>query len=63
MSRTRPDGSALAATPLLERYEMKYLIPPSLLGPISDYLGGFCQLDAFSERAEDGFYERGLTKD
>lgn len=41
---------------LLERYELKYMIPHSMIGAISDYLSVYCSLDKYSENSEDGFY-------
>ena len=41
---------------LLERYELKYLIPASMIDPISDYLSIYCSQDKYSEQSEDGFY-------
>ncbi len=41
---------------LLERYELKYMIPESMIDPISEYLSIYCSLDRYSERIEDGFY-------
>jgi len=41
---------------LLERYELKYMIPHSMIGPISEYLSIYCSPDKYSEKSEDGFY-------
>ena len=41
---------------LLERYELKYQIPATLIDPISDYLSIYCSTDQYSEKSEDGFY-------
>ncbi|NJL60023.1 MAG: polyphosphate polymerase domain-containing protein [Desulfobacteraceae bacterium] len=41
---------------MLERYELKYMIPRSMIGPISDYLSIYCSPDKYSEKSEDGFY-------
>lgn len=42
--------------PLLERYELKYLIPVSMIDPISDYLSIYCTLDKYSQLSDDEFY-------
>ncbi|CAN2041951.1 VTC domain-containing protein [Candidatus Magnetomoraceae bacterium gMMP-15] len=42
---------------LLERYELKYLIPISMIEPISDYLSVYCSPDKYSLQSEDGFYK------
>lgn len=41
---------------LLERYELKYQIPATLIDPISDYLSIYCSEDQYSEKSKDGFY-------
>lgn len=41
---------------VLDRYELKYLIPFSLVKPISDHVAIFCELDYYSEISPDGFY-------
>lgn len=43
---------------VLERYELKYLIPMSYVEPITQFLSPYCQLDYFSTQAheEDHFY-------
>jgi SPX domain protein involved in polyphosphate accumulation len=38
--------------PVLERYELKYLIPMAYVEPISDFIGLYCTLDAHSEVAK-----------
>jgi len=42
---------------LLERYELKYLIPNSLIDPISDFASIYCSKDNYGEKTEDGFYD------
>ncbi len=37
--------------PVLERYELKYLIPMVYVAPISDFIGLYCALDAHSAAA------------
>lgn len=41
---------------VLERYELKYLIPFHLVQPISDHVAAFCDLDYYSAISPDGFY-------
>lgn len=46
------------SSPLLfERYELKFLIPFSMIDEISEYVEIFCKLDPFSDREEDKFYK------
>ncbi|UXR64678.1 polyphosphate polymerase domain-containing protein [Bdellovibrio bacteriovorus] len=40
----------------LERYELKYLIPLSLVGPISQYVERYCEMDYYSRISPDLFY-------
>ena len=42
---------------LLERYELKYLIPLELVDKISQYVEIFCELDPYSEREDDNYYK------
>ena len=42
--------------PVLERYELKYMIPMSYVEPISQFISPYCQLDYFSTKADDHFY-------
>lgn len=42
---------------LLERYELKYLIPASLIEAISDFVSIYCSPDTYSQKNEDGFYD------
>lgn len=41
---------------VLERYELKYLIPASYIEPISRFVEAYCQLDSHSAEHGDGFY-------
>jgi len=41
---------------ILERHELKYLIPYSYVEPISRFIAPYCQLDYYSELADDQFY-------
>ncbi|MGZ3770764.1 MAG: polyphosphate polymerase domain-containing protein, partial [Bdellovibrio sp.] len=40
----------------LERYELKYLIPLRLVEPISRFVETYCQMDYYSEMAQDNYY-------
>ncbi|WP_051284153.1 polyphosphate polymerase domain-containing protein [Desulforegula conservatrix] len=42
--------------PLLERYELKYIIPYSLIDPISDFVSAYCSLDLYCLNSPKGFY-------
>ncbi len=42
---------------LLERHELKYLIPESMVDPISDFVSIYCSQDKYSENSEDGLYD------
>ncbi len=42
--------------PVLERYELKYLIPYEYVEPITDFLMVYCSLDHYSEIAADNNY-------
>ncbi len=46
-----------AGLPTLERYEMKYVVPPDMIGPISSFAEAYCALDWHSAQAEAGFYQ------
>lgn len=41
---------------VLERHELKYLIPYSYVEPISQFIAPYCQLDYYSELADEHFY-------
>ena len=41
---------------VLERHELKYMIPYSYVEPISRFIEPYCQLDYYSELSEDNFY-------
>lgn len=49
------DG-AIITLPVLERYELKFVIPDSMIDPISDFVSIYCSLDKYSQLAEDLFY-------
>jgi len=42
--------------PVLQRYELKYLVPWSYVEPITDFVLAYCQFDHFSSISEDRFY-------
>jgi len=41
---------------LLERYELKFLIPAKMIEPISAFASVYCSPDTYSDLSEDGFY-------
>lgn len=41
---------------VLDRYELKYLIPVSMIEPISRYVEMFCNMDYYSQVSSDHFY-------
>lgn len=46
-----------AVSPLiLERYELKYLIPIEMIEPISQYVEMYCEMDYYSQLEVDRFY-------
>ncbi|MCK5888726.1 MAG: polyphosphate polymerase domain-containing protein [Methylococcales bacterium] len=50
-----------ALPPVLERYELKYLIPWKYVEPITDYLKAYCSMDHFSEIAPENNYFYKIT--
>lgn len=42
--------------PVIERYELKYVIPSSLIKPISDFVATWCTYDHHSLEYDDRFY-------
>jgi SPX domain protein involved in polyphosphate accumulation len=42
--------------PVLERYELKYMIPWDYVEPITDFISGYCVLDKHSAKAEANNY-------
>lgn len=49
--------TAKAVSPLnLDRYELKYRIPISLIEPITDYVNQYCEMDYYSQISPGGFY-------
>ncbi len=50
-------ASVLSALPaVLERHELKYLVPYSQVEAISDFISPYCSLDYYSDKAENHFY-------
>ena len=49
-------GLMATLPPVIERYELKYVVPRSLVEPISDYLAAYCELDSHSVCHTDCFY-------
>ncbi len=47
----------ISLPPVLERHELKYLIPLSLVEPISQYISPYCKLDFHSVEADNQFYQ------
>jgi SPX domain protein involved in polyphosphate accumulation len=41
---------------VLERHELKYIIPYTYVEPISRFIAPYCQLDYYSELADNSFY-------
>lgn len=52
-----PDRPGEGPLPVLERYELKFTIPPPLVEEISAFVRPYCFLDRFSQASEDGFYQ------
>lgn len=49
--------SISAVSPLLlQRYELKYMIPFELVGPISTFIENHCEMDYYSQISRDHFY-------
>lgn len=42
--------------PVLERYELKYLIPYAYVEPITDFISAYCELDQHSAKAKTNHY-------
>ena len=43
--------------PVLERHELKYLIPYGLVEPVTSFIAPYCSLDYFSSLADNHFYQ------
>jgi hypothetical protein len=52
--RTRFKGREMPS--VLERYEMKYLIPVSMIDDIIGFVRPYCEFDAYSTIEKEGFY-------
>ena len=50
-----------ALPPVLERYELKYMIPVEYVEPITDFISLYCSLDYHSEAAEVDNYFYGVN--
>lgn len=50
------NSKQMEIAPVLDRFELKYTIPFSLVGPISDFIAPYCSLDKYSECSPDLFY-------
>ena len=53
MLRISPNRSL----PIIERYEMKFLIPAAMIEPIACFASIYCTLDLHSQQSTDGFYQ------
>ncbi len=49
------DG-VLITPPVLERYELKFVIPDTMIAPISDFVSIYCSPDKYSRVEDDSFY-------
>lgn len=43
--------------PMLERYELKFTVPASLVEPICGFIAPYCRKDSYSAISPDGFYQ------
>ncbi|MDY6950412.1 MAG: polyphosphate polymerase domain-containing protein [Thermodesulfobacteriota bacterium] len=43
--------------PVLERYELKYVIPKELIEPISSFVSTYCSQDKYSLHTANGYYK------
>ncbi len=50
-------ASKISLPPVLQRHELKYLIPASMMEPISQFITPYCELDYHSLEGENYFYE------
>ncbi len=44
-----------ATSTMLERYELKFIIPLFMIEPIFEYVSIYCNLDKYSEKSLDNF--------
>ncbi|MBT8098227.1 MAG: polyphosphate polymerase domain-containing protein [Gammaproteobacteria bacterium] len=49
-------GLMATLPPVIERYELKYVVPRWLVDPISEFLAPYCELDGHSASEADYFY-------
>ena len=49
-------NSQIEIPSVLQRFEYKYLIPRSMIKPVSDFVKAYCFLDKYSEMSPSGFY-------
>jgi len=49
-------GPQEPSPPILERYELKFVVPEYMIESISDFVSVYCSLDKYSAKAEDNFY-------
>ncbi len=56
MIAEHPAGLLQTLAPVIERHELKYMVPHRLIEPISQFLEPYCALDAHSHTHCDGFY-------
>jgi len=49
----------ISLPPVLERYELKYVIPWSYVEPITAFISAYCDMDAYSikSKADNYFYK------
>lgn len=43
--------------PLIERFEMKFTIPSSMVEPISNFASVYCSPDKYSQQSDSGYYK------
>ena len=51
-----PVNNQIEIPSVLQRFEYKYLIPRSMVKPVSDFVKAYCFLDKYSEMSPSGFY-------
>ncbi|MGI9326746.1 MAG: polyphosphate polymerase domain-containing protein [Pseudomonadales bacterium] len=56
MIAEHPAGLLQTLPPVIERHELKYMVPHHLIEPISVFLEPYCALDSHSQAQSDGFY-------
>ena len=53
---TEPDSLLATLPPVIERYELKYLIPYAMIEPITAFVEPYCAYDQHSAATADSFY-------